>query len=102
MIIIAKGINYVLNQPAKEMLYIPTTKAVKYKAKAWIDMFGMRSAKMTGSVVNKSIIGGLLPGIASRFAGAISLILVFFWISLARSIGSRYRKVVEKGDRIGM
>ena len=96
VIVIAKGINYVLNQPAKEMLYIPTTRAIKYKAKAWIDMFGLRSAKMSGALVNKTI------GIASRVAGGFSLVIVVFWLILARSIGHKYNKVVEKGDRIGL
>lgn len=95
VVIIAKGINYVLNQPAKEMLYIPTTKAVKYKAKAWIDMFGLRSAKMSGSLVNKTV------GLAARLTGGISIVLVGLWVVLARSIGTRYRRVIQKGDRIG-
>lgn len=95
VMIIAKGINYVLNQPAKEILYIPTTRAIKYKSKAWIDMFGLRSAKMTGSVVNTSI------GLASRLTGGISLVLVVLWIGLSRVIGRKYHKVVTRGDRIG-
>lgn len=95
VIVIAKGINYVLNQPAKEMLYIPTTRAVKYKAKAWIDMFGLRSAKMGGSVVNKSL------GVVSKLTAGISLGIVVFWIVLSRFVGLYHSKVVKKGDRIG-
>lgn len=95
VMIIAKGINYVLNQPVKEMLYIPTTKAIKYKAKAWIDMFGLRSAKMAGSLVNKSI------GVAARSAGAVSLVVAVVWIALARSMGKRYHNVIKTGGRIG-
>lgn len=95
VMIIAKGINYVLNQPAKEMLYIPTTRAIKYKSKAWIDMFGLRSAKMSGSVVNK------WAGMMSRLTASVSFGLILLWIVLARSIGSRYRRVVSRGDRIG-
>jgi len=95
VMIIAKGINYVLNQPAKEMLYIPTTKAIKYKSKAWIDMFGMRSAKMGGSLINKSI------GLTSRLTGGISIVLVVVWVALSRAIGTQHKKVIEKGDRIG-
>lgn len=95
VMIIAKGINYVLYQPAKEILYIPTTKAIKYKAKAWIDMFGMRSAKMGGSLMNKSI------GLAARLSAGMSLVLVVLWVLLSRFVGSYNRKVVEKGERIG-
>jgi len=96
VMIIAKGINYVLNQPAKEMLYIPTTHAIKYKSKAWIDMFGLRASKVGGSLVNKSI------GVASKLTASISLGLIVVWILLARSVGSHHKKVVKKGDRIGM
>jgi AAA family ATP:ADP antiporter len=96
VMIIAKGINYVLNQPAKEMLYIPATKAVKYKAKAWIDMFGLRSAKMGGSLINESI------GLAARTAGALSLVIVSFWILLSRAIGKQHGKVIKSGECIGI
>ena len=95
VMVIAKGINYALNQPAKEMLYIPTTRAVKYKAKAWVDMFGLRAAKMGGSVVNKSI------GVAVRATGGISIVLVVLWVLAARSVGTRYKDVIAKGERIG-
>jgi len=95
VVIIAKGINYVLNQPAKEMLYIPTTKTVKYKSKAWIDMFGMRSAKMAGSVMNKWV------GVATRLTSSVSMGLILIWIVLARTIGTRHDEVIKRGDRIG-
>jgi len=95
VMVIAKGINYVLYQPAKEMLYIPTTRAIKYKSKAWIDMFGMRSAKVGGALINRLI------GVASNVTGGIAIGLVFLWITLARSIGKRYRKIIESGDRVG-
>ena len=41
--VVIKGLSYALNVPCKEMLYIPTSQDVKYKAKSWIDMFGGRS-----------------------------------------------------------
>ena len=37
-----KAINYALNQPTMKQLYIPTTKDTRYKAQAWIEMFGSR------------------------------------------------------------
>lgn len=95
VMIIAKGINYVLNQPAKEMLYIPTTKAIKYKSKAWIDMFGMRSAKMTGSFINKGM------GSFVRLTSGFSILFIVIWVFLTRAVGTRYRKVLSKGGRIG-
>ena len=52
LMLIGKSLNYAFNQPAKESLYIPTVKNIKYKSKAWIDMFGMRFAKASGSLIN--------------------------------------------------
>ncbi len=71
--IFCKGINYALNQPAKEQLYIPTTKETKYKAKAWIEMFGGRSSKALGSLINSS----------RKLLGAHG----FVWVSLLVSMG---------------
>jgi AAA family ATP:ADP antiporter len=44
-----KSLNYSINRASKEILYIPTDKRVKYKAKAAIDMFGYRAAKVLGA-----------------------------------------------------
>jgi hypothetical protein len=32
--------SYALDNPTQEILYQPTSLAVKYKAKSWIDIFG--------------------------------------------------------------
>lgn len=36
------------------MLYLPTSDAIKFKAKGWIDVFGSRCAKGVGSFVTLS------------------------------------------------
>lgn len=41
----SKAINYALNGPALKQLYIPTIPDVRFKALAWIETFGSRSAK---------------------------------------------------------
>jgi len=49
-----KGLSYALQSPSREMLYIVTTDAIKFKAKSWIDVFGGHAAKALGSGVNHS------------------------------------------------
>ncbi len=44
-----KSINYAFSQPVKEALYIPTLKEIKFKSKSWIDAFGSKLAKGSGS-----------------------------------------------------
>lgn len=88
VMIIAKAINYAFNQPAKEALYIPTTKSIKYKSKAWIDMFGMRFSKAFGSGINKA----LGPFIAAT--GPVVLGVVIIWAFLASMLGNTFNKAV--------
>ena len=54
-VIIIKGLNYALNVPSKEVLYIPTSKDVKFKAKGWIDAFGNRTTKLLGATVTNPL-----------------------------------------------
>ena len=54
-----KGLSYAINNPSKEMLYIPTGPDVKFKVKSWIDMFGGRSAKALGASIVNPIKGSL-------------------------------------------
>ena len=49
---VSKAVNYALNQPTLKQLYIPTSKDTKYKAQAWIEMFGGRFSKGSGSYIN--------------------------------------------------
>ncbi|MBI1861746.1 MAG: hypothetical protein HYR96_12590 [Deltaproteobacteria bacterium] len=46
-----KGLNYSIARASKELLYIPTTTEVKYKAKAVIDMFAFRFSKIISSTL---------------------------------------------------
>jgi AAA family ATP:ADP antiporter len=46
--------SYALNNPCKEMLYQPTSSSVKFKCKSWIDTFGARGCKATGSLVTNA------------------------------------------------
>ena len=48
---IIKSLLFSLHDPVKELLYMPTSEAVKFKAAAWIDVFGCRFAKALGSLL---------------------------------------------------
>ena len=51
VMLVIKAVSYALNSPVKEMMYIPTSKDVRFKTKSIIDMFGSRSAKMSGAQI---------------------------------------------------
>jgi hypothetical protein len=67
-----KAMTYSMHDPTKEMLYIPTSNAIKFRAKFWIDVVGERVAKAIGSSINtmagsvdRSVSIGGLPSMLS-------------------------------------
>lgn len=95
IMVLSKGINYALYQPTKEQLYIPTTKDTKYKAKAWTEMFGSRSSKAGGSVVN--LLNKFMePSMFIMISSILSLGLVGVWIACALYLGRTHKKAVSE------
>ncbi len=67
-----KGLNYSINRATKELLYIPTSKEEKYKAKAVIDMFGYRVSEMAGA----ALVLPALRYLPIMSLGAINVLLI--------------------------
>jgi ATP:ADP antiporter, AAA family len=86
-----KGVNYALNNPSKEVLYIPTNKAVKFKAKGWIDIFGGRSVKGVGAGIN-NIFRTSLPNLL-LYGTVISLGVIGVWIVIASIMGTTFNRL---------
>ena len=93
--IVVKGLSYALNNPAKEMMYIPTSKDAKFKAKSWIDMFGARSAKAAGSGVNNAFKDS--APMLMLYGTMIALGLVGVWIVAAMFVGRTFNKLTKEG-----
>jgi len=81
IMVISKAVNYALNQPTIKQVYIPTTKDTKYKATAWLEMFGSRGAKAGGSAINA------FRGVFKSQYGALAGVSWFLTISTAASMG---------------
>lgn len=91
-----RGIYYAFNQPVTEALYIPTVKDVKFKSKSWIDTFGKKFARGTGSTFNILVGGG-----STSAYGAFFGVIVGLWWGVAYFLGSRYDKAIKNGEVIG-
>jgi ATP:ADP antiporter, AAA family len=93
------GFSYSINQSAKEVLYVPTTREEKYKAKAFIDMFVQRFAKAL-AVGLSLFITLVFSGFESlRWLSLISVILLVFWILAVRYVG-RHFNAKESGETL--
>ena len=89
--IATKGLNYALNKPSAEVLYIPTSKDVKFKAKGWIDMFGNRTTKGMGVTISNGL-NSSLP-VLIYYGTFISLGIIGIWLLVASYVGNRFNKL---------
>ena len=88
-----KGLSYSLNQSVRELLYIPVSPELKYKAKIFIDMFVNRFGKSIGSVI-LMILGIFHLGI--QYVSLVSAIFLFIWIILNLKISKEYVNTVKQ------
>lgn len=95
-----KAINYAFSWPVRETLYIPTVKDIKFKSKSWIDAFGSKVARTSGSAVNVGMthVGSHLFMAAHSFffAGIVAL-----WFGTAFLLGRRFERAVKHNEVIG-
>ncbi len=94
-----KSINYAFSWPVRESLYIPTVKEIKFKSKSWIDAFGSKFAKATGSTFNiiATGAGALFLQVHMIFFG----VLVVLWTLTAWLLGKRFDLAVSRNEVIG-
>jgi len=95
-----KAILYSLHDPAMELLYMPTSEPIKFKAKAWIDVLGARLAKALGSIITNMAHGDpqKLRNISEMPIIVISvLLLVLVWIT-GRQFDTLVRDRIIVGD----
>jgi ATP:ADP antiporter, AAA family len=83
--------NYSINQSARETLYVPTTRDEKYKAKAFLDMFVQRFAKVLAVVVTLGITFWFKEFSAVRWLSVLVLVLVGVWTWAAHSAGRQFQ-----------
>jgi ATP:ADP antiporter, AAA family len=82
------SIDYSLQNTVSQVLYLPTTRAQKYKAKQVIDTFVVRSGDLLAAGTVLVGTSALAFG-ASRFA-MINVVLVLAWLVLAVAVGREF------------
>ena len=104
VMVLAKAINYALNQPTLKQLYIPTTKDTKYKAQAWIEMFGSRGSKGVASILNflrgNFFIAkyGMTSGVLyfMTLSTIASMGFIGLWLFVALYVSKTYDKAIKE------
>jgi AAA family ATP:ADP antiporter len=77
-------------------LYVPVDSVLIYQAKAWIDMFGYRLFKVTGSVVILLFTQWLPFQISVSQLSWFTVSICAIWIALILVLRHDYQLVCEK------
>ncbi|MEE8409378.1 MAG: Npt1/Npt2 family nucleotide transporter, partial [Myxococcota bacterium] len=92
------GLNYSVNQSAREALYTPTTREEKYKAKAFIDMFVQRAAKAVAVGLNLAITAMFVGYEGVRWLSLVTVLVTVAWVIAARYAGRRFHEMTDQPE----
>jgi AAA family ATP:ADP antiporter len=83
--------DYSLNNTVRNVLFLPTTREEKYKAKQAIDSFFHRSGDVLQAVL--VYVGTSIFAFETRDFAIVNLALVVIWVALAILVGRRYGRL---------
>ncbi len=93
-----KSLTYSLNQSVRELLYIPVSSDIKYRAKVFIDMFVTKFAKGLSSLF--LLFFFTLLHFSIKQISFLVIIFVLTWIILNLQITREYVGIVKKNLKI--
>lgn len=100
IMVLLRALHYGFNAPVREILYIPTTKDIKFKSKSWVDSFGRTLSKGSGSLYN-GISSGMIYSSLIKLNSSIIIGLSLIWGGITYFIGKRYSDAIKKNKVIG-
>lgn len=95
-----RALNYAFSKPIIETLYIPTIKELKFKSKSWIDSFGSKLSKSTGSSFNL-FAERMGPALFGPLHAVLFIFTIGLWAFTAYGLGRRFDRAVKRNEVIG-
>lgn len=92
LVVVDNGLNYSINQSAKESLYTITSTDEKYKAKAFIDMFVQRFAKACAVILSLGVTALFADYSSIRWLSLATIPIVVLWMMCVRYAGQQFRE----------
>ena len=93
-----KAMTYSLHDPAKELLYMPTSNSIKFRAKFWIDVVGERVAKAIGSSIN-TLAGSVARSVSFTSWPSILSALGLWYVCYR--VGREFEEFIRTGKVVG-
>mmetsp|Transcript_12812 Transcript_12812/g.22988 ORF Transcript_12812/g.22988 Transcript_12812/m.22988 type:complete len:601 (+) Transcript_12812:74-1876(+) len=102
--VVSSTVAYALNSPCKEILFVRTSRDIKYKAKSWSEMYGNNLMKILGAQVNLWVNNEKDSCLGACFHPVPTFILsgswVVVWMSIALTVGWQFQELDAKDDII--
>lgn len=92
------SLDYSLNATLRQMLWLPTTRDMKYKAKQAVDTFFVRMGDLA-SMACVTLVAKTL-GWGVRGVALLDLALVVSWLWLARAISREHGRLEREGGKL--
>ena len=89
--VLENGTDYSINNTTRHALFLPTSRAAKYKAKQAIDSFFVRAGDLLQAAV---VFVGVLLAFDVRSFAMVNLALVAIWLVVVVAIAREYTKRV--------
>ncbi|MEX0940863.1 MAG: Npt1/Npt2 family nucleotide transporter [Candidatus Babeliales bacterium] len=96
--VVIKGVGYAVNNPTKEIMYIPTSKDAKFKSKGWIDTFGSRFSKAGGAQVTNAFKYNMAD--LMIYGSIFGFGFIGIWIVAALFVGSKNKQLIQDKEII--
>lgn len=104
VMMLVTAVSYAVNNPVKEMMYIPTSKDAKFKAKGLVDMVGGRAGKMAGANIGGFLNVSGQPAVSimnlMTTGTLLSLGVIGVWTLVAVYVGIKNAQLVKDGKII--
>jgi AAA family ATP:ADP antiporter len=88
--------DYSLNNTVRNMLFLPTTREQKYKAKQAIDSFFWRTGDMMSALL--VLVGTTMLALSTSGFALVNIGAVVVWLVLAYRIGMEYKRLIATGE----
>lgn len=102
--IFASTVAYALNSPCKEILFVRTSRDIKYKAKSWSEMYGNNLMKILGAQINLWVNNEKDSCFPSCFQPVPTFVVsagwVVLWLFIALTVGWQFQRLDAKNDII--
>ena len=88
-----RSLDYSLHNTAKEVLYLPIDRSIRYKVKPFIDMVVFRFGKGIAAVIGIVLLDML--GMPARWLGLLIIPLLVLWLTVALRMRSEYTTTIR-------